>query len=116
MGGPSRRRFTEYQKPSGRSPLPPRKPTAFRMATSQVPSIADALVAFIPPFACGLSMGMAGLPHGPRARAAAWDVLAPRSRGWPRPPVPGRASGQEVVGGVHHDRAGVLHPHAATEL
>src|SRR5580700_2609584 len=37
IGGPSRRRFTEYQKPSGRSPLPPRKPTALRMATSHCP-------------------------------------------------------------------------------
>ena len=31
-GGPSSRRFTEYQKPSGRSGPPSRTSTAFRMA------------------------------------------------------------------------------------
>src|ERR1700680_4349638 len=47
MGGPSRRRFSEYAKPSGRSSRLPKRPTAFRIATCCVPPSPD--VAFIPP-------------------------------------------------------------------
>src|SRR5215469_897990 len=116
MGGPSRRRFIEYQKPSGRSPLPPRKPTAFRMATSVGPvdskspswSSYHRLAAFSHTRADQMTAGPPG---------CCWPGPAVHMNGpaVPRGQDPGTRL-EQLVGGVDHDSAGLPYAHPAAEL
>src|SRR5262252_2251682 len=98
MGGPSSRRFTEYQKPSSSSP-PVRKPAALRMATSVRPVDRKSLWPSYHRQAMSRPCGWAG------------DMT-----GWPGDGADGAGgSGDELVGGVDHDQAGLLDSDPATE-
>src|SRR5215472_14398791 len=101
MGGPSRRRFTEYQKlSSSSSPPRPRRPTALRMATSVRPVDRKSLWPSYHRQAVS------------RPRGGAGDMTV-----WHRGPVRAGAggSGDELVGRVDHDHAGILDPDPAAE-
>src|SRR5215469_8636498 len=101
MGGPSRRRFTEYQKvSSSSSPRRPRRPTVLRMATSVRPVDRESLWPSYHRRAVS------------RPCAGAGDVT-----GWPRGMLRAQAcgSGDELVGGVDHDQPVLLGPDPAAK-
>src|SRR5262249_48047098 len=113
MGGPSRRRFTEYQKPSSSSALPPRRPTALRMATSASRHRTSLSWRSYHRQAASSLRGQAGC----MTRAPAGAQIS----GWPTQrrrlgQLRGAGSGEKLVGGVDHDVAALPRPDPAPEL
>src|SRR5271168_5364119 len=101
MGGPSTRRLTEYQKPSGSSSLPPSRPGVLRSATSMRP--VDRVICR------GLhTTGVSGLDaEGGRADGVTGQdgLMARRC-----------SSAEQYVGRIDHHDAGILDPDPAAQL